>query len=215
MYRIILIILSLFSFQLLAETTVTEQTLPVSVPELRTYLDVVNFELKGDEKTALLDQLIDHAELLTKGKSEDSGHLMMAGFFNAMRARTIDGIGALKYANAARKYLEQSIELDPYLYGSSALCVLGNMYYTLPGWPIAFGNKKKARQLIEKAVSLSPNGIDANVTYARLLLAENEPTLAKKFLLRAQQAPSRPDRAKADEMIQNKIIETLAKLNDS
>ena len=44
----------------------------------------------------------------------------------------------------------------------SAYNSLGVLYYKVPGWPVGFGDKAKARELLQKALAINPKGIDAN-----------------------------------------------------
>lgn len=190
------------------------EPLPNDVKGLRTYLDVVNFDVKEQQKLELLEKLIPHSESLASANPKDAGFLMMAGFFNGQYAGATGGLGALKYAKAARDYLEKSTEIDPSLYGASALCVLSTIYYQVPGWPVGFGSKKSARKLIERAISISPTGMDANMTYATFLYNESEFEKSKEYFLRAQNAPARPDRPKADAELHKQIAKALELLEE-
>lgn len=126
---------------------------------------------------------------------------MMAGFYNAQYAGDTGGIGALKYAKAARDYLEASVALDPSIYGSSAHVLLGTLYRRVPGWPVGYGNKKKALKHYQDALAITPDGLDANFSYASYLYESKKYAEAKQHLEKAKQAPPRPDRAKADEFV--------------
>jgi cytochrome c-type biogenesis protein CcmH/NrfG len=72
---------------------------------------------------------------------------------------------------------------------------LGVLYYKVPGSPIGFGNKDRARQLLREALALDPNGLDANYFYGDFLLDQGDKAGARAFLQRALRAPhdaSRP-----------------------
>jgi len=176
-----------------------ELSLPNTVKEMRYELDVVNFDLEAKEaKIKRLEELLPHSEKLAEQNSEDAGFQMMAGFYNAQYAGYTGGIGALKYAKASRRFLEQSVSLDPALYDASAHAVLGQLYAQVPGWPIGFGDKKKALKNYQAALELSPNGIDSNFTYASYLYSKKKYAEAKTYLEKANIALARPDRSKAD-----------------
>ena len=51
----------------------------------------------------------------------------------------------------------------------SAYNSLGVLYYKVPGWPMGFGDKAKAKELLRKALSLNPQGIDPNFFYGEYL----------------------------------------------
>ena len=72
------------------------------------------------------------------------------------------------------------------------------LYYKVPGWPIGFGDKAKAKELLEKALSINPKGIDPNFFYAEYLVETKQPEQAMAFLERALSAPGRPGRQIAD-----------------
>lgn len=178
---------------------------------LRIYLDQINFDYKDreQERLDLLKSLIQHTDQLLEEQTEDAGLQTMAGFFNAQYAGFKGGIGALKYAKAARKHLELATALDPELYQAAAHTILGSLYFRVPGWPVGFGNKKKAEANFKKAIEIAPNGIDANFSYAEFLAAQKRYQEAKLFLQKAQQAAPRADRPRADEHLQKRIKEGL------
>jgi Tfp pilus assembly protein PilF len=78
----------------------------------------------------------------------------------------------------------------------------------VPGWPIGFGDKDKARVLLEQALAINPNGIDPNYFYADFLYRQKDYRGAAAALDRARKAPPRPDRPLADEG-RRKDIEAL------
>jgi tetratricopeptide (TPR) repeat protein len=191
-----------------------ESTLPSTVKEMRTELDVVNFDLKdNDARVKRLAELLPHSETLAKENVDDAGFQMMAGFYNAQYAGYTGGIGALKYAKAAREFLEKSTALDPSLYGSSAHSVLGSLYAKVPGWPIGFGDKKKALANYKAALELSPTGMDSNYTYAEYLYGQKKYAEAKAYLHKAAIAPARPDRPKADHYAKQRIPKLFEELD--
>ncbi len=207
--------LVIFSLFFASQTAANQTGLPSDVAGLREYLDVVNFDLeeKPDERLELLKTLVDHCEELVEEQPQDAGLTMMAGFFNAQYAGFKGGLGALKYAKAARDHLQTSVEVDPSIYQASGLAVLGSLFYQVPGWPVGFGNKKKAKQYLEQALELAPKGMDSNVTYAQFMFAEKEYELAKKHLIIASNAEPRPDRPKADVEVRKNIDKLLAEIN--
>ena len=71
---------------------------------------------------------------------------------------------------------------------------LGVLYYKVPGSPIGFGDKDKARELLLRALAVNPQGIDANYFYAEFLVESRQPDLALPYLERVLQAPARPGR---------------------
>jgi tetratricopeptide (TPR) repeat protein len=124
------------------------------------------------------------------------------------------GVGALSLVKDAKAALEHAISIDPKALAGSAYTSLGSLYYQVPGWPIGFGDDKKAREMLEAALKLNPDGIDPNYFYGDFLFRKGDYANAKKALEHALQAPARPDRPLADEGRRKEVAELLAKIKD-
>ena len=122
------------------------------------------------------------------------------------------GIGALSLVKDAKKSLEHALQIDPKALNGSAYTSLGSLYYQVPGWPIGFGNDDKARELLQKALEINPDGIDPNYFYGDFLFRQRDYDGAIKALQKALQAPPRPDRPLADEGRKREIQDLLAKI---
>jgi Tfp pilus assembly protein PilF len=83
-------------------------------------------------------------------------------------------LGALSLVKQARTNLEKAIEIEPNALQGSAWTSLGALYYQVPGWPIGFGDKDKADEMLKKALAINPDGIDPNYFYGDYLLKEKE-----------------------------------------
>jgi tetratricopeptide (TPR) repeat protein len=134
------------------------------------------------------------------------------GIIVASYAGAKGGFGALSLAKDAKAALEHALQLDPNALSGSAYTSLGSLYYQVPGWPLGFGNDAKARELLDKALALNPDGIDPNYFLGDYLYRQRDYDGARKALERALQAPPRPDRPLADEGRRAEIKEILAKL---
>ncbi|HGE6114809.1 TPA: tetratricopeptide repeat protein [Vibrio cholerae] len=119
------------------------------------------------------------------------------------------GLRALSLVKEAKSLFEEVIAQAPNTLEGSALTSLGTLYYKVPGWPVAFGDKEKAEQLLKQALTVNPNGIDANYFYGDFLLQEGRSAEAKRYLLQAQHAPARPKREIADAGRQEEIAHLL------
>jgi tetratricopeptide (TPR) repeat protein len=124
------------------------------------------------------------------------------------------GLGALSLAKDAKQAFEHALAVDPKALAGSAYTSLGSLYYQVPGWPIGFGDDKKAREMLEAALKLNPDGIDPNYFYGDFLYRKGDYAGARKALEHALKAPARPDRPLADEGRRNEIDELLAKIRD-
>jgi tetratricopeptide (TPR) repeat protein len=97
----------------------------------------------------------------------------------------------------------------------SAYTSLGVLYYKVPGWPLSFGNNKKALNDLKKGLELNPDGIDSNYFYAEYLYEEEDDyQKAKTYLLKAQNAPARATRPLADQGRQKEINQLMQKIEN-
>lgn len=174
-------------------------------------------ELEGDDKVDALLALADKAESLVKQAPEGAEGYIWLGIVQSTTAGAKGGLGALKYAKAAKKSFEKALRLDETALQGSAMTSLGVLYHKVPGWPIGFGSDKKAEMLLTKSLSLNSDGIAPNFFYAEYLFDEREYDKALKYLAKAQAAAPRPDRPLADkgrrkevEQLKQKV---LAKMN--
>jgi tetratricopeptide (TPR) repeat protein len=117
----------------------------------------------------------------------------------ASHAGAKGGLGALSLAKEAKVALEQAIARDPKALEGSAYTSLGSLYYQVPGWPIGFGDKDKARDLLGRALAISPRGIDPSFFMGDFLYRTGDYEGARRSLELALQAPARPARPLADE----------------
>jgi tetratricopeptide (TPR) repeat protein len=132
------------------------------------------------------------------------------GIIAASYAGARGGLGALSLAKDAKKALEQALEIDPKALDGSAYTSLGSLYYQVPGWPIGFGNDDKAREMLDKALALNPDGIDSNYFMGDFLHRKGDYAAARQVLNKALKAPARPGRALADEGRRKEIESLLA-----
>jgi tetratricopeptide (TPR) repeat protein len=136
------------------------------------------------------------------------------GIIEASLAGAKGGLGGLALAKSARKSLEQALAIDPKALDGSAYTSLGSLFYQVPGWPIGFGDDKKALELLQKGLALNPNGIDPNYFYGDYLFRNGHYTEAEQVLKKALQAPPREGRQLADEGRRKEVTELLEKVRD-
>ena len=122
------------------------------------------------------------------------------------------GLGALGNVKNAKKTLERAIAIHPEALAGSAYTSLGSLYYQVPGWPIGFGNDKKALEFLQKGLAVNPDGIDPNYFYGDYLFRKGEYAEAARVLNKALLAPPRQSRKLADEGRRGEIHELLDKI---
>ena len=164
-----------------------------------------------DQKAMEFGQLATKAAALSASQPGRAEPMVWHGIALASQAGTKGGLGALSLAKQARSVLASSLKIDAAALSGSAHTSLGTLYHKVPGFPVGFGDDKKARKHLETALKLNPTGIDPNFFYAEFLLDEGETALAIKHLKIAQAAPSRPGRETADAGRRPEIAALLSK----
>jgi tetratricopeptide (TPR) repeat protein len=93
--------------------------------------------------------------------------LIWDGIVTSGQAPLASVFSALSYANKARDLLNQAYKMDAKALDAGAPTSLGVLYYRVPGFPIAWGDKDKARheqgeyakaeQVLKTALALPPS----------------------------------------------------------
>jgi tetratricopeptide (TPR) repeat protein len=137
--------------------------------------------------------------------------LIWEGIVTSEEAGMAGTMSAMGYARKAKAILEEAYKKDPAALDAGAPTSLGVLYYRVPGWPIGFGSNKEARALLAQAVSLAPNGMDANYFYGDFLMTQHEYAAAYKVLSHALSLPPQKDRPLWDKNRRAVIRELMAK----
>lgn len=169
-------------------------------------------DIDSDKKAEEFKALIKEAEALVDANPKQADLLIWLGIVQSSTAGAEGGIGALKYAKAAKKNFEDALSIDSHALQGSAMTSLGVLYHKVPGWPIGFGSDKKAEQLLKSALEVNPDGIDSNYFYAEYLFDDGDYKQALAYLDKALQAAPRPDRPLADEGRHQEIAALRAKV---
>jgi len=173
----------------------------------------VNYRIPpGDARLLAFEQLEKRAEAFTNSHPERAEALIWEGIIESSFAGAKGGLGALSLAKEARGNLEKALKLDPAALDGSAYTSLGTLYYKVPGFPLGFGDDDKARELLQKALQLNPDGIDPNYFYGEFLADQGHYSEALQYLQRAASAPPRPGRESADQGRQAEITALITKV---
>lgn len=186
-----------------------------SVSALQKDWAITNYELQDDEQAQAFEQLIETAANAVAMQPNNAELLIWKAIIESTYAGKASSLTALRLVKAARADLEAAMDIDPMALDGSAYTSLGALYYQVPSWPIAFGSSKKARKLLEKAIEVNPDGIDSNYFYGAFLVEEKDYDSARQALMKAMQAPARPERELADSGRRAEITELLNQLDES
>ncbi len=163
-------------------------------------------------------ELAQHAHLLVEAEPNQAEPLIWEGITLSSEAGAKGGLGALSLAKQARSDLEAALKLDDKALKGSAYTSLGTLYYKVPGWPIGFGDKDKAEEMLKKSLVINPDGIDPNFFYGEYLYGRERYGDALHHLEIALRAPARPGRELADagrrQEIQAMIAKVRKEMND-
>ena len=169
-----------------------------SVAEVQRDWEVIRYQAPATEREKKFEALAAKAHQASEAFPGRSEPLIWEGIVVSSLAGEKGGLGALGLVKQAKALYETAIQLDGTALDGSAYNSLGVLYYKVPGWPIGFGDKNKAREMLQKALSINPRGIDPNFFYGEYLVENKRPEEAVPYLERALQAPARPGRQIAD-----------------
>jgi hypothetical protein len=118
----------------------------------------------------------------------------------------------LSLANAARDILAQAYAINPRVADGGAAMSLGVLYAKVPGFPLGFGNARRARGLFQAALAQDPIGLDNNFFYGDFLNGQGDKAGARQFLTRALKAPVDRNRPVWDSGRRAEVRDLLIKL---
>ncbi len=173
----------------------------------------IQYSMPEKSKQAEFEKLDKQLQALANSHPDRAEPLIWRGIVLSTWAGAKGGLGALGLVKDAKALFEKSITMNPDALDGSAYTSLGSLYYQVPGWPIAFGDDDKARELLEKALKINPAGIDSNYFYGDYWLGKGEYEKALQYLTKAQQAEKRPLRPLADAGRQSDINTRLEMVN--
>ena len=194
----ILLAAAAFGLAALTPQVSSAATCPSLKPEIlsiaRTWAQDKYLSRSDSERKGKMAVLAKRADALARSHPNCPGALIWDGIVTSERASLTWGLSALHLAGAARDILKKAYRMDPRALDAGAPTSLGVLYYRVPGFPLGWGDKKKARALLEQAVRYAPNGWDAHYFYADFLYQQGEYRKAEKVLNRALKLPGHPER---------------------
>ena len=166
-----------------------------------------------DEQLKEIDALAKEAAAVVARYPGRAEPLLWQGIITSEEAGMASVFNQLGLATDARTMFEKAQAIDPYALNGAVLMSLGVIYYRVPGFPIGFGNDRRARGFLEAALAMDPNGLDANYFYGDFLAEQDEYAKAKTVLGHALEAPPNPSRPIWDKGRRAEVQALLTKLN--
>lgn len=162
----------------------------------------IKFQVEDpSEQRKQMDALGEQADALAEQHPEAVEVVIWDGIITSERASLANEQGgisgpikALQLATRARDTLDRMEKKDPKAFEAGAPTSLGVLYYRVPGFPMGFGDKKKARHYLEEAVRNAPNGLDAHYFYGDFLQEQGDYTKSAEVLKHSLTLPTHPER---------------------
>ena len=167
MRKLIFVVLLLLSAQCFAKN------LEDSLRNVEAEWASIYYGVPKSKQGAAYLELLDKAVNLARQYPNAAEPIFWQAVVKATYADQQDAFSALSAINEARDLLIKAIEINPKTMDGSAYVTLGTLYYMAPVWPISFGDDNAARQMLETALKINPDGIDANYFYGEFLMRHN------------------------------------------
>ncbi|MBB3062453.1 tetratricopeptide repeat protein [Microbulbifer rhizosphaerae] len=187
-----------------------------TVAELQKAWAQAKYQTPEKQQEAAFAKLAEQADAATTKFADSAPVWVWSGIIRASYAGAKGGLGALSAVKAAKADLEQAVTIDGSALDGAAYTSLGSLYYQVPGWPLGFGDAKKADEYLRKGLEYGSADIDANYFYADYLYHQKDYERALDYLQKALAAPADPQRPVADkgrrEEIRTLMIEVEKKM---
>lgn len=175
----------------------------------------IKYRYPAKQHADLYHDLASKAHQVSQSHPNTAAALIWEGIVVSSEAGAKGGLGGLSLAKDAKVLLEESLKLDEKALNGSAYTSLATLYAKVPGWPLGFGDKKKAEELFQKSLAANPDGIDPNYFYGEYLIEQDRVAQGRSHLEKALKAPARPGRELADQGRRQEIQALLNKTNEA
>lgn len=191
-----------------------DNTLDNDILDIQHQWEHIHYQIPEDKQDAAFPSLEGQVDALIKQYPDRAEPLVWKAIVLSTHAGAKGGLGALSMVKQARDLLEQAEKINPDALDGSIYTTLGSLYYQVPGWPLGYGDDKKAEMFLKKALATNPTGMDANYFYGDFLYRKGHYLEALHVLEKALHAPDRPSRPLADEGRRKEIQAVIDKIKD-
>ncbi len=172
----------------------------------------IAYEMNGSSHQAqALGQLDRQASQVVARYPGQADPLLWEGIVVSEEANRANFFHQLGLAYRARDLIAKAYAINPRAANGGAAMSLGVLYYKVPGSPIGFGDKNRARQLLQQGLALDPDGLDANYFWGDFLADRGDKPGARAALEKALRAPHDPSRPAWDTGRRREVQALLAK----
>ena len=195
---------------LFAANTAFAETTPLdaAIAKLQHDWATAYYKTPEKDKEAAFEKLVKEAHEVSAANPGRAEPLIWEGIITSTLAKYQSSFSAGGTAKVARDLLLAAEKIDANALHGSVLTSLGSLYYKVPRF-ISFGDHGKARDYLERALKVNPDGIDPNFFYGEFMLEQGNYTKAVEHLKKALSAPPRPGREDADEGRRKEIQQIL------
>ena len=191
------------------------QPMDMELTQIQHQWAAIKYQTAEQSQSQAFERLTTKAHSLSERYPNRAEPLVWESIVLSSHAGSLTGLakmGALSKVEQARDLLLRAEKIDATLLDGSVYTSLGALYSKVPGWPLGFGDKKKAYIYLQKALAANPNGIDPNFFLGELLFEQNKYQDAYKVLLKAQSSPPRPMRQLADQGRRKEVEQLIVKV---
>jgi tetratricopeptide (TPR) repeat protein len=184
---------------LFAANTAFAETAPLdaAIAKLQRDWATAYYQIPEKGKEVAFEKLVKEAHEVSVAHPGRAEALIWEGIITSTLAKYQSIFSAGGTAKAARDLLLAAEKIDANALHGSALTSLGSLYYKVPRFG-SFGDHDKARDYLERALKINPDGIDPNFFMGEFLAERGDRAKALEYLNKALNAPPRPGREDAD-----------------
>ena len=197
------------AFLLLASNTLLANNITPEINRIESQWANIYYNKESSQQRDDYPKLLEKTQHLSKKFPNAIELTIWQAIIIATNAAFENPFTALESLDKAKNLLEFAIQTEPVALDGAAYVTLGTLYYLTPGWPISFGDQKKAEKLLEKALAINPHGIESNYFYADYLLSIGKIDEATKYFKLAIISPNRPEQLFADQELKKEALIAL------